>query len=383
MVEETFVANTPKEAYDLAKEKYGSSELELLKAEQIKEAGGSLVSKITIAVPKEQYMESIGVDEEEELLQEIVELKTKMELMKDAIIQKTPVQETSDAKSLVDSDEISDSVVIAQAQPSTPPPDNAFFNIRNIMIKNGISSDWFDKNTQEIRCSDTICDEEGILEHITSAISNDIGITDEDVSRPFMMMLVGSTGVGKTTTIAKLAARYSLLMDRPLKVGLINLDSFRIGAYEQLDRYAKMMQLTHIKVQNASEFGDMLAQMSDYDVVLIDTAGISPYDTDRLMGTIEFLKKSETYDVHTHLVIAATAKRDDIESIYEHFSFLDISNVILTKLDETKKVGEILGFLLENDIKVSYLSSGQNVPDDMQTASRDILLDRFVSELDV
>jgi len=455
MVEETFIANTPKEAYDLAKEKYGDVELELVKAEQAKNDTGSLVSKITILVPNDEFKSSIGVSEEEELISEMTTLRAKINMMKDAIVngtsngeptiappdavtESTEVEEDVsddnidttevdmlpdavidhdelDVEEFDDADETTDemeeylneeysgtiatvdtldlddneveedetSIASVEVGPTIPPPDSAVYGVKNIMLKNGIGEAWLDNAIGDVLDSDRAVDEQSLLGAVAEQIERGIDISSEDVSQPFMMMLVGSTGVGKTTTIAKLAARYSLLMDRPLKVALVNLDTFRVGAYEQLDKYAKMMHITHVKVKSIDEFDDTLASMSGYDVVLIDTAGISPYDTGKLLHTVEFLKKSAEYDVQTHLVVAATAKRDDVGDVYEHFSFLDIDNVILTKFDETQKVGELFSFLLENDIKVSYLSGGQNVPDDLEPASKKMLLDRFIGELDV
>ena len=352
MVEETFVAPNPREAFELAKEKYGHfSELTLLKAIQIKDAEGKLVSQITVSVSSNDFLESIGYDEEEELANEIHALKDQIARM----------------KQLVDPDSS------AAEQP-------ALETVRALMLQKGLSEVWLEELLQDISEGAIAEDEELLLSYILDEMDEKLMVKAEDLSQKKIMMLIGSTGVGKTTTIAKLAARYALLLERPLKVALVNLDTFRVGAYEQLEHYASQMQIAHIKVERVDVFSEVLHQLKGYDVVLIDTAGISPYDTGKLIKTIEFLKSTGEHEIETSLVISATAKREDIIDVYEHFSFLDIGSAILTKFDETKKVGGLFSFLIEKQIPVSYISKGQQVPDDLEVADREKLMERFVGE---
>ncbi len=351
MVEETFVAPSPREAFELAKEKYGHfSELKLLKAAQVKDEDGKLVSQITVSISSSEFLESIGLDEEEELVTEIGALKSQIENMKQ-LMAKEPF-----SKEYLD-------------------------RVKALLQQKGLSKSWIDTILNPIMQTGIAEDEQLILSYILDEIDERISVKPEVMQGQKMMMLIGSTGVGKTTTIAKLAARYTLLMEKPLKVALVNLDSFRVGAYEQLEHYASQMQITHIKVEKVDDFARVLSTLEGYDVVLIDTAGISPYDTGKLIKTIEFLKSTHGQDIETSLVIAATAKREDIMDIYEHFSFLDIDNVIITKFDETRRVGELFSFLIEKMIPVSYISSGQQVPNDLEVADKEKLMDRFLGEL--
>jgi len=355
MVEETFVAPNPKEAFELAKEKYGHfSDLKLLKAIQIKDQEGKLVSQITVSVSSHDFLESIGYDEEEELAKEIHTLK----------------EQISSMKQLVSTDDAMQGKAILNT-------------VKTLMLQKGLSGTWLDEILSEVSQSAVAEDEQLLLSYIMDEIDEKLMVRPENFSKKKIMMLIGSTGVGKTTTIAKLAARYTLLLDRPLKVALVNLDTFRVGAYEQLEHYAEQMQITHIKVERVEAFSEALHQLKGYDVILVDTAGISPYDTGKLIKTIEFLKSAGEHKIETSLVISATAKRDDIVDIYEHFSFLDIESAILTKFDETKKVGELFSFLMEKQIPVSYVSHGQQVPDDLETANKEKLMDRLVGELHV
>jgi len=351
MVEETFIASTPREAFELAREKYGRfSNLKLLKAIQVKD-NDNLLSKITVSVSSTDFLDSIGIDEEAELAKEIGDLKTEIDSMRNIL---DPSRDSEEIES-----------------------------IKKLMIERGVGREWLESILSSIAGTSIIQDEELVLSYILDEIDEQLSIKVEDFNKPKMMMLIGSTGVGKTTTVAKLAARYSLILERPLKVALINLDSFRVGAYEQLKHYAEKMQIEHIRVGDTDEFSQALDRLNSYDITLIDTAGISPYDTNKLIKTIEFLKSSQEYDIETSLVISATAKRDDILDMYDHFSFLNIDNIILTKFDETRRVGELFSTLIEKGVPVSYISSGQGVPDNLVPATKSILMDRFVSELNV
>jgi flagellar biosynthesis protein FlhF len=150
-----------------------------------------------------------------------------------------------------------------------------------------------------------------------------------------------------------------------------------------MEHYASTMGLTHIKVDTIEGFSSALEDLSGHDVVLIDTAGISPYDIGRLVKTVEFLRSLPERDIETALVISATAKYDDIAAIHDHFSFVEIDSVILTKFDETRRIGEALGFVLEKKLPISYVSTGQEVPDDLEPADKESLMIRFVEELHV
>ena len=196
------------------------------------------------------------------------------------------------------------------------------------------------------------------------------------------MMLVGPTGVGKTTTIAKLAARYAFLLDKPYKVALVNLDSFKVGAIEQLAHYADIMQIEHIAVDNVDTFKESLERLEGYDVILVDTAGMSPYDTQKFIQTVEFVKTETPRDIEVSLLLSATVKYEDMEDIYQNFSFLNLSSIIISKFDETKHFGTLLNFMLLYNLPMSYFTTGQEVPDDLLFADKEFLLEQFIGDID-
>ncbi len=188
-----------------------------------------------------------------------------------------------------------------------------------------------------------------------------------------VMMFVGPTGVGKTTTIAKLAARYSYLQEKRSKVGIITLDTYRIGAVEQLFQYAKMMRLPIEDVVDPDDFNDALKSLANCDIILIDTVGSSQFDKQKLAKLEKFINKSE-FSIDVNLVLSAGCKLEDLEDIYKNFSFLDLDTLIFTKFDETRAFGTVFSLIYNTGKPVSYFSIGQEVPDDIVTASSEFLV---------
>ncbi|SFV59593.1 Flagellar biosynthesis protein FlhF [hydrothermal vent metagenome] len=191
-----------------------------------------------------------------------------------------------------------------------------------------------------------------------------------------VIMLVGPTGVGKTTSIAKLAARYSFLMEKKYKVGLVVLDTYRIGAVEQLMQYARMMKLGIETVVDPPEFSYALESLKYCDYILIDTMGSSPYDKNKIEKIYECLNANTTaYNVDVVLVMPSSIKYEDLKVTYENFSSLGIDTLMFTKLDETIGFGNIFSLAYETKKPISYFSVGQEVPEDLVTASSDFLVE--------
>ncbi|WP_456449846.1 flagellar biosynthesis protein FlhF [Hydrogenimonas sp.] len=189
-----------------------------------------------------------------------------------------------------------------------------------------------------------------------------------------IMMLVGPTGVGKTTTLAKLAARYAYLMEKKYKVGIITLDTYRIGAVEQLMQYAKMMRIGIEAVVDPPEFITALQTLQHMDIILIDTVGSSQYDKEKIEKLQQFLASNKDVGIDVSLVLGAPTKLEDLRTIYRNFFPLGIDTLIFTKLDETRGFGNIFSLVYETEKPISYLSIGQEVPDDLLHADSDYLV---------
>ncbi len=191
-----------------------------------------------------------------------------------------------------------------------------------------------------------------------------------------VVMLVGPTGVGKTTSIAKLAARFSYLMEKKYKVGLVVLDTYRIGAVEQLMQYARMMKLGIETVVDPPEFSNALNALRHSDYILIDTMGSSPYDKGKIETIYECLRANNTdYTVDVVLVMPSSIKYEDLKATYDNFAPLGVDTIMFTKLDETRGFGNLFSLVYETKVPVSYFSVGQEVPEDLVVATSDFLVE--------
>lgn len=185
-----------------------------------------------------------------------------------------------------------------------------------------------------------------------------------------IVALVGPTGVGKTTTIAKLAAGFRLESRR--RVALLTIDTFRIAAVQQLRAYAEIMDLPMEVVQSPEEMSGALERLGEADLVLVDTAGRSPRSDSRieqLRGMLLAARPDET-----HLVLSATSSRETTQSILDGFSAVRPTAAILTKLDETPQLAGTLGALEGRALPLSYVTTGQQVPDDIEVAEAEGLV---------
>ncbi len=193
-------------------------------------------------------------------------------------------------------------------------------------------------------------------------------------NEPNVIALVGPTGVGKTTTLAKLGAFLGIFQKKRVK--FISIDNYRVGAIQQLKLYADIMEIPFYKVNNVDELRNHLID-DDFDICLIDTAGRSQKNTDDLKEIREYLKIIP-YHTIVSLVVSATTKYRDLLDILERYDILEYQNLIISKMDETNSIGQLISALDKKQTTLSYLSFGQNVPDDISGASHMQLVDQMV-----
>lgn len=191
------------------------------------------------------------------------------------------------------------------------------------------------------------------------------------------LMLVGPTGVGKTTTLAKLAG--SAVLDHGIKIALITIDTYRIAAIDQLRKYAEILAIPMAVAYSLDDLKIHLSKFAHFDRIFIDTAGRNFLDP-RYVREIEAIAKSGLA-VETALVFSATTKYEDMDQIMKQFERAEINHFIFSKMDETTTYGAIVNLLIANPKQdVLYITNGQDVPDDLQKPDLQQLIDKIMGD---
>lgn len=182
---------------------------------------------------------------------------------------------------------------------------------------------------------------------------------------PKFVFFIGPTGVGKTTTIAKIASKFRV--EEKKKVALLTADTYRIAAAEQLRTYASILEVPFRVIYTPEEMTDSLQDFQDYDYVLVDSAGHSHYNQEQRMNMGRFVSTLDgAVEKEVYLVVSATTKYSDLLSIADAYQMVTDYKLIFTKLDETRTLGNLLNLRLHTGAQMSYITCGQNVPDDIE-----------------
>ena len=192
-----------------------------------------------------------------------------------------------------------------------------------------------------------------------------------------VIIVIGPTGVGKTTTLAKLAA--NMVLTEKKKVGLITSDTYRIAAVEQLKTYSEIIGVPLSIIYTPGEISNAIENYCDKDLILVDTAGRSHKDKYQLMELKTLIKSSIDYEVY--MVISATTKFSDCIEIIKNYSFLDDYKLLFTKLDETSAFGVILNVAYITKKPISYVTTGQSVPDDIEIADNSKIINCLLGDI--
>lgn len=195
--------------------------------------------------------------------------------------------------------------------------------------------------------------------------------------KPKVVFFIGPTGVGKTTTIAKIASKFKVEQDK--KVALLTADTYRIAAAEQLRTYANILDTPLSIIYTPEDIGKEIEKLTEYDLILVDTAGFS-HKNEAQRSDMQRLLESlpEQYERQIYLVLSSTTKYKDLLEITETYNGFCDFNLIFTKLDETSAYGNILNIKLKTGAAVSYVTTGQNVPDDIEVVDTQKLVKQLL-----
>ncbi|MBW1712535.1 MAG: hypothetical protein JRJ59_05265 [Deltaproteobacteria bacterium] len=209
-----------------------------------------------------------------------------------------------------------------------------------------------------------------IQQELVDLLKEVLLVSQPPLGQPIRWALVGPTGAGKTTTLAKLAARFALTQG--LSVGLITVDTYRLAATEQLAAYARLMGLDLTVAFNRDELRQALRQNQDKDVILLDTAGRSQNHLLNMNELKMLLREAE--GLQRWLVLSATIKDQDMAAVCRRFMEVGLTGLVFTKLDETDSYGCLINQVLRFSLPVAFLTAGQRVPEDIEPATKERLL---------
>ncbi|MDA3941808.1 MAG: flagellar biosynthesis protein FlhF [Spirochaetia bacterium] len=248
---------------------------------------------------------------------------------------------------------------------------NSIEIIENILSENEFSFSYIQAISDRLKRSLTIDELEDLTlvkNKVSEWIGVSININDVDgFNTAKVVILVGPTGVGKTTTIAKLAATHGFNSQSKYakSVRMITIDNYRIGAKKQIETYGEIMGIPVACVESYKELEQKINLFQNADLILVDTIGKSPKDYMKLAEMREMLDACGT-NSEVYLAMSATTKISDVKEILRQFEPFNYKSIILTKLDETMRIGNIISVLSENNKSLTYLTDGQIVPQDIE-----------------
>ncbi len=245
--------------------------------------------------------------------------------------------------------------------------------IENLLSENEFSFNYIKMISDRLKSSltvDELEDYDFVQDKVVEWIGESILLDKEGFNSSKVVILVGPTGVGKTTTIAKLAAIHGIGTEgsKAKTVRMLTIDNYRIGAQKQIETYGEIMDIPVAVVETYLELQQKINLFSDADLILVDTIGKSPKDYQQLAEMRKVLDACGSYS-EVYLAMSATTKVSDVKELLQQFEPFNYRSVILTKLDETMRIGNIVSVLYEKRKTLTYITDGQVVPQDIESAS--------------
>lgn len=327
---------------------------------------------------KELYSEEAKNAIEEKINSIAKLLEQQMAIKKEAAMETEPVQYVYSASAAADSLQTADMQDKASVQGEAA-RSKVVELIHKQLTDNEVKREYADIIVEEV-------DEAGDKQPIDNALANvyqkivlklgEIASLQPGEDKPKIVSFVGNTGVGKTTTMAKLASKCKL--EDKLSVAMLSVDTYRIAAIEQLKTYANILNAPMDVIYTPEDMQKCVEKYQDYDVILVDTAGRSHRNEEQREDLKAILDSVSEYEQEIYLVVSATIKYSDLYDIAETYSKCFDYRIIFTKLDETKGLGSILNLKLDIGKPLSYVTWGQNVPDDIGVLNPQIIAKKLL-----
>ena len=272
---------------------------------------------------------------------------------------------------------------VAQAvEPSREGMEDLLKHASNLLYENDFSSDYIKWIMADLRAQLELAlpavptreeFELLVVDRIVGSVEID---HNSQLHPPRIFVLVGPTGVGKTTTIAKIAAIYGTMppVEIRKKVSIITMDSFRVGAYEQIESFGQALNIPVYRADDESGFYEALEKTQESELVLVDTIGRSPRDNELNVKLRTMLNVPDKKSLKCYLTVSASMKRVDLDKVYDQFKGFGVCSVIVTKADETSTIGNILSICHSKNLPLLFVTDGQMVPRDIHKASSAFML---------
>ena len=368
MIIKKFQAATEQEAIMMAKEEMGSNAVVLniktTKQRGLKRFFKKDVVEVTAALEEKQTTTSIPTKAVNTAVSEFMSEEEKTP---------NPIEERLDTLQFMLENKIQEMKNSEKEQENVKEKNSNFSFLTLVydqMLKNEVDEKYANQIIGEIEAS---LKKESNLDNILSCIYQKIilklgtpkAITVND-GEPQIVFFVGPTGVGKTTTIAKVASDFKL--EKKKKIAMITSDTYRIAAVEQLRTYASILDIPLQVVYTIEELNNAIQLFKDYDLILVDSAGRSHKNKEQCREMMHMLNDCtlpDNMEKNIYLVLSAATKYIDMQNIVDVYSDLGDYNLLFTKIDETTSLGNILNLRLKTSANLSYVTSGQTVPDDI------------------
>jgi flagellar biosynthesis protein FlhF len=261
--------------------------------------------------------------------------------------------------------------------PQVVAPSQSKAQLLDLLKANDFGDAYVEEAAKTILSGETLFSKDDFEMHILEYIIDAISIDHASFAHPpKYFVLLGPTGVGKTTTLVKIAMLYSQLVPEEcqLKVAVLSLDSFRAGAFAQIETFCHDLHIDLFRCTDEEELSALLEQLDSYDLVLVDTMGKSPKDGELALKLKTMLSVLPKKDTAYYLAVSASHKQRDMDRYFQLLGSYKISSMVVTKTDETENVGNILSFSKSHNLPLLFMTDGQKVPQDLHKASNELIL---------